>query len=219
MNIKIEYSFKRDVDNYLDALYSFRWIKHGRKDIQESLLKPFPNDFKTALKESENKDKARDTIYKFLEQDLGGRRKKYLGVAKELETEWASSSSKVVQKLEKVYGKKFPFKSITVYLSSIPICPYNFSKRWIMIFAGTTTKRQIDILTHELNHFMFLYHFGNLKEELGNKKFESLKESLTVFTNPEEKGYPNQQKIRSWLKGQKGTISEIIESGAWKKYL
>lgn len=219
MQIKVKYSFQHDLDNYLDALYDFKWIRHGRKDIQDNLLKPFPDDFKRSLKKAESKDKARNIILKFLEGGFEGRKKKYLSIAKDLEKQWDISGYKIINRLEEIYGKKFLFKAITLYLSSIPICPYNFSKKWIMVFAGTSTKRQIEILTHELNHFMFLYHFGDLKKKLGTMKFESLKESLTILTNLEEKGYPDQQKMRSWLKTQKGTVSDIIKTGEWRKHL
>src|SRR3989304_940746 len=62
----------------------------------------------------------------------------------------------------------------------------------------------------ELNHFMFYYYFGKLRGELGHEKFESLKEALTVFTNPDEEGYPAQRRLRAWLARQKGTLLEKI---------
>lgn len=87
-----------------------------------------------------------------------------------------------------------------------------------MVFGETTIKRQLQILTHELNHFMFYYYFGALKERLGKERFESIKEALTVFTNPEEKGYPAQQKLRAWLTEQKETIPKIIKNNKWRDY-
>lgn len=49
--------------------------------------------------------------------------------------------------------------------------------------------------------------------------YKQIKKVLSVFTNPEENGYPAQQKLREWLKKQKGTIPEIIQAGGWEKYL
>jgi len=219
MQLKVTYSFERDINNYVDSLYHFRWDKHGREDLQENLLKPFPYVFKKALKESVNKEAAEKVIEKYLLKNINRRRKTFLSVAKNLKIAWKENKTSIINNLEKIYGKNFPFKSLTVYLSSIPICPYNFNERWIYIFAGTSTQRQLRILTHELNHFMFLYYFGSLKDNIGNSNFESLKEALTVFTNPEEPGYPAQQKLRTWLKKQKGTVSEIIEDDEWQKHL
>lgn len=59
----------------------------------------------------------------------------------------------------------------------------------------------------------------DIEKDVGKYKFAALKESLTIFTNPEENGYPAHQKLRSWLKDQHGTIGEIIASGEWEKYL
>lgn len=219
MRIKVIYSLQHDIDNYTDSLYRFRWNKHGRENIQEVLLKPFSEDFKKSLKKATNKKEAQKIVEKFLLQGLDGRKQTYLAVANNLETAWKESGDAIIKKLEKIYGKEVPFNLITVYLSSIPICPYNFKQRWIYAFAGTSTQRQLRILTHELNHFMFLFHFGNLKDKVGNDNFESLKEALTVFTNPEEKGYPAQQKLRTWLNKQKGTVSEIITANKWQKHL
>ncbi len=83
-----------------------------------------------------------------------------------------------------------------------------------MVFGRANTRKQLQIITHELNHFMFYYYFGELKNELGKEKFESLKEALTIFTNPEEKGYPNQKRIRNQLAKQKvKSIPKIVQSG------
>ncbi len=162
--------------------------------------------------------KARKVIKDFLSQDLESRKTRYLTVSRKLELAWKNEGSRIEDQLQKLYERKVPFKLIKIYLSSLPICPYNFEKRWIMVFGETTIKRQLQILTHELNHFMFYYYFGALKERLGKERFESIKEALTVFTNPEEKGYPAQQKLRAWLTEQKETIPKIIKNNKWRDY-
>ena len=65
----------------------------------------------------------------------------------------------------------------------------------------------------------YYYFFGKLRRKLGKEKFESLKEALTVLTNPEEQGYPAQGDLRSWLAKQKRSVPKIIESEGWKNYL
>lgn len=52
---------------------------------------------------------------------------------------------------------------------------------------------------------------------LSKERFESLKKALTVFTNQEEKGYPDQQKLHNWLIKQKKPIYDIIRGNDWKK--
>lgn len=221
MKLKVTFSLNHEINNYVNSLYKFRWLKHGRKNIQENLLKPFPESFKKDLSRCKSEKEVREVIKKFLGKDLNKREGKFKLIANNLEKAWKEKDDELVKKLEKVYGKKFPFKTLTVYLTSIPICPYNFKKRWIMVFAYTPKiNTQLKIIVHELNHFMFLYYYGDLERKVGKKKFEQLKEALTVFTDPEDKkGYPAQKELRKWLKNQKGTISEIIEAGKWKKYI
>ena len=203
----------------VDSLYSFRWLKHGRNDIQNKLLSSLPVQFRDSLKGATNDDAAKKIISDFLSENLEGRKAKYSLIGKEMELSWVKQGHVIEKKLQKLYDNPVPFKTLKIYLSSLPICPYNYEKGWIMVFAGTKVERRLQILTHELNHFMFYYYFGYLRKELGKEKFESLKEALTIFTNPEEKGYPAQQKLRTWLAKQKGSIPTIIESRGWKKYL
>ena len=132
---------------------------------------------------------------------------------------WEKYGSEMEGKLKMIYKNKVSFKSILVYLTSSPICPYNFKEKWILVFAEANTRQQLQILLYELNHFMFYYYFGDLRKELEKEKFESLKEALTIFTNPEEKGYPNQRKLRKWLIEQEKSIPDIIKSDGWRKYL
>src|SRR3989344_7387465 len=219
MDIRLNYSLERDIGNYVNALYRFKWLKHGRGDIQEKLLAPFPKPFKHHLEKAKNENQARQVSAVLLEKSYTERKRRFSKVAKKLEYAWQKEGSKIEKKLQDVFTKKIPFKKINFYLTSLPICPYNYKERWIMIFANIPTERQLQILTHELNHFMFYYYFGNLESELSKEKFESLKEALTVFTNPEEKGYPAQQKLRAWLVKEEGTIPEIIKKNGWRKFL
>jgi hypothetical protein len=218
MKIKVKYSLGHDVGNYFNALYKFRWIKHGREGVQEELLKALPESFKTALKEAKNTPEAKAVIRDYLSKDFKKRAVEYGEIARNLEQVWRVRGRGFEKKLSGLYGKPIPFKEITVYLTSLPINPYKYPE-WIFVYAKTSVERQLQIVTHELNHFMFYYYFNYLKEELGKEKFESLKEALTVFTNPEEKGYPAQRELRAWLKRQTGTIPELIEKGTWKKFL
>ena len=219
MKIKVTYSYSHEVGNYYNSVYKFRWLKHGREDVQEKLLKPLPKNFKKALKRTKNEKEAKEVIKRYLLDNIDQRKKAYLKIAKDLEKAYEREGEDIERKLEKLYEDVVPFDEINIYLSSLPIYPYNFKERWIMIYANTSVEKQLKILTHELNHVMFYYYFGHLLKGLGKEKFEHLKEALTIFTNPEERGYPAQKKLRQWLKRQKGSIPEIIRKGGWKLYV
>lgn len=219
MDVKVAYSLDLDAWNYLRSVFEFTWLKHGRNNLQGKLFQSLPQDFQKALKETKNKNQARIVIKSFLSRNLKGRRIKYREIGKKLTYVWEKEGREIENKLQNLYEREIPFKVVKIYLSSLPICPYNYEKRWIMVFAEVPSERQLQIITHELNHFMFYYYFGELRGDLGKEKFESLKEALTVFTNPEEKGYPAQQKLRQWLAKQKKSIPEIIRTRAWRRYL
>lgn len=218
MQIKVTYSFGHDVGNYFNSIYKFRWFKHGRKRIQEELLKGLPTSFKKSLVNAKKDREAKEAIKGYLLKEFDNRKNLYKSISSKLQDEWSLKKEAIESNLEKVYGKRIPFKTIGIYLTSLPISPYKFPE-WILIYAEMPAKRQLEVITHELNHFMFYYYFGSLKEKLGLKKFEMLKEALTVFTNPEEKGYPSEKKLRAWLKEQKGTVTEIIEKDDWRDHL
>ena len=212
MLINISFSLQYEIDNYLNSLWKFKWEKHGRQNYQEKLLKPFPVWFKNKLKQAKTKSEAGKVIGGFIQENILTKAKKYKDLSANLEKTWKLKQIETLSKLESVYGNPVPFNKLTVYLTSIPICPYSFKEGWIMVFANAPIDEQISTIRHELNHFMFYYYFPQMKKSLGINKYESLKEALTVFTNPEEVGYPAQRKLRTWLKSQKGTVGEILKN-------
>lgn len=215
----VNYSLKRDVDNYLNSVWKFRYLKHGREGISGDLVKQFPQDFIEGLKKIKRKHEASKFVRTFLQSQHPFLAEYIRRVGKHLQVALDEERPKIVRKLEDVYNKKFPFNKIDVFITTLKICPYDFRKRWFMVSVYGNPKNHVNTALHELNHFMFYHYFGCLKEKLGKEKFESLKEALTVFTNPEEKGYPAQEKLRAWLVAQKGSISEIVANGEWKTLL
>ena len=199
MNIKASYSYSHDVGNYFNSIYRFSWQKYGRENIEDKLRAKLPKNFIKALMTTNDSGKAKELIKDYLKERYQEYFVKYDKKAKELERVWKKRSKGVLNLLSETYGKPVPFKSVNVYLSSLPICPYRYPE-WIIVDGDSNTETQLYILLHELNHFMFYYYFGYLKEKIGKVKFESLKEALTVLTNPDEKGYPAQKRLRSWLK-------------------
>lgn len=68
---------------------------------------------------------------------------------------------------------------------------------------------------HELNHFMFYRYYLKLRDKLGIEKFELLKESITLFTNPEREGKPDEAPLRRLFMGKSyKNMDEAIKDGA-----
>ena len=196
INIKVAYNRGRDVQVYLNYLYQFKSYKHGRNNIREELLNSYPEEFRIALNNAPNRLEAARVAKNYLKDRYIGKRSYFRKVALMLEEAWIKQRADIERQLADLYGQKVPFQMIWVYYTTTPICPYNFRKREIIVSYKRPIDVQINILKHELNHFMFYNYFPELLEEFGKEKFESLKEALTVLTNPEEKGYPAQQKLR-----------------------
>jgi hypothetical protein len=80
-----------------------------------------------------------------------------------------------------------------------------------MVGRDDNIARIILVAKHELNHFMFFYYYPQLKEKLGEEKFEILKEALVIFTNPEGNDKPAVKKLENYFKTLSGKpATEII---------
>lgn len=74
---------------------------------------------------------------------------------------------------------------------------------------------QVGTILHEFNHFMFYHYYPELKDKLGKEKYELLKESLTFFTNPNQIGKPDEDKLRQLYASKNwSSVEEIINAGA-----
>ncbi|MDP3764061.1 MAG: hypothetical protein Q8Q95_00360 [bacterium] len=214
MNLKITYSIEKDTKNHLDGVFEFKHLKHGRENIREKLLSQLDSKLRKEIENSKNKEDAGVRIKTFLNEWEIKNHQKIENVIKNLENKWEEKGGLVLQKLENLYKKEFPFDNITIYLTSLSLCPYSYKDKFIYIYLNDTPEKQIKVLLHELNHFMFYFYYLNLKDKLGYEKYELLKESLSYFSNPEQKGKPNEKGLRNlYASKQWGSIDEVIKEG------
>ena len=66
MEIKILYSIGKDTENYLNRVYSFKHLKHGRENIREALLAQI--DPKEKVKNACGKKDARLEVFNHLKK-------------------------------------------------------------------------------------------------------------------------------------------------------
>lgn len=196
MNLKITYSIEKDVKNHLDGVFEFKHLKHGRENIREKLLSQLDLKLKKEVESSKNAEDAGLRIQTFLNEWESKNHQKIENAIKNLENKWKEKGEFVLQKLESLYKKEFPFDNITIYLTSLPLCPYSYKDKFIYVYLNDIPEKQINVLLHELNHFMFYFYYPELKEKLGHEKYELLKESLSYFSNPEQEGKPNEKDLR-----------------------
>lgn len=183
--------------------------------MENKLLKYFREEFKVQIGNAQTKEGATAIIRNYLDNLPQSFKDQtsvlILGVGKILE----DHQTEIISLLETVYQKKFPFDKITVFLTSLGICPYNYEKKWFMSRRSNSVEGHINTAKHELNHFMFYFYYLDLltKKGLPNDKIEKLKEALAILTNPEGNDKPDVKELEEYIKSLKGQpIYQIIES-------
>lgn len=98
-------------------------------------------------------------------------------------------------------------------MTSNVVCPYNPDEQYFYV-RWTTYDIQLRTANHELNHFMFHYYYGDLEKEMGDEKWNILKESMTLFTEPNNPGYPAEEELRKMYMSKRwSNVDEIIVAG------
>lgn len=214
MNLNVEYSVQKDASTYINFIRNFNSYKHGRDNIQGNLLKNLEPPLREILEHAETDEEALEKINTYLEKAYRDGPDLIEGGISKLRSSWESVGHNIIYNLEFLYQKPFPFESVTVFLTTNNIFPHNYNKRYFYItHKGVST--QLSIIKHELNHFMFYYYYDSLKDRLEDEKYELLKESLTLFSNPDKEGKPNEKELRDLFRSRLWeNLDEAINAGA-----
>ncbi|MEK7606621.1 MAG: hypothetical protein AAB444_00250 [Patescibacteria group bacterium] len=214
MQLSATYEPVKDAENYIRAIFDAAYMPHGYVGLTEKLLGMIEiAEIKDILMRKGDRAETMEKITVLLAESHEG-----IALderARQLEDAWGHLGDQVIFQLEVLYGREWPFEAVHVDLTTLPICPYDFKARRIFVNARLDVRCQLRILSHELNHFLFYAAYSNdLFEKLGREKFELLKESMTIFTNPEQVGKPNEEPLRK-LYVDKGvmTIGEAVDAG------
>jgi hypothetical protein len=210
MKFKAVYSEEKDLENYLKGGWRFTYRAFGREP--KKFLQRFPPEFQEALLAAKTEEEAKAVIKAYWQKIKAPNHEENAElIRKWVEIILNQESVAIIDLLEKLYTAKFPFSEITVFLTTFPLKPYNFEERWFMVGRDDNIARIILVAKHELNHFMFFYYYPQLKEKLGEEKFEILKEALVIFTNPEGNDKPAVKKLENYFKTLSGKpATEII---------
>lgn len=212
MKFIVNYSQEKDINNYLNSIWKFSYQKHGREGMENKLLKYFPEEFKEQIGNTQTKEDATLIIKNYLNnlpQSFGNLTPVIIiGVQKILD----DNKTEIINLLESVYQKKFPFDEITVFLTSLGICPYNYEEKWFMSCRSNTLEWHLNTAKHELNHFMFYFYYLDslTKKGLLNEKIEKLKEAFAILTNSESNNKPDIKELEEYIKSLKGQSTDKI---------
>ena len=184
------------------------WPKNHRK----KLLSNYPVEFQEAINKAGTEEQAGKVIKDYL-----GSKSKWFNnntelIVKGIEYVLNQNAEEIIKLLEEVFAKKFPFDHITVYVTTVGICPYNEKEKWFMINRNSSIDNCPRTTKHELNHFMFHYYFGELETKIGDDKFYLLKEALVYLTGSKDSYRPAIKPIGEYIKTVSDkSIEEIIE--------
>lgn len=215
MKLTASYDPAMDAENHMRAIFDEAYLPHGYVGLKEKLLGMVEIEAVKVL--LMNKGDRTETLNKIIAILAESQRRPELeDKARRLEEAWGSFGGQVIFQLEALYNRDWPFEAIHVVLTTLPICPYDFKARRIFVHAKPGIQSQLRILSHELNHFMFyVVYTKDLFEKLGKEKFELLKESMTIFTNPEQAGKPNEEPLRKlYLEKRVRNLDEAVRLGA-----
>lgn len=167
MKFQIKYSEKIDVQIYISALYIQSYLNYGQNRI-ENAKKYFTPEFVDQVSTAPDEQSARMVIFNYWKQIRQPTFKVYNKIIIKWYTKLLNEEQDLIIKpLEKVYKRKFPFKKITIYLTSYSSSPYNYQQRWFAMNRNNNTWGFITVSIHELNHFMFYYYFYEKLKKLG----------------------------------------------------
>jgi hypothetical protein len=218
VKFNVLYSEEKDISVYLNALWKSPWVDYG-KSRYEIGKKYLPIEFLDSLKNAPSKIEA----VKIIKNYWKNIRSPVFTNNSELLSKWFGSflnnegNERIIERLENVYQKKFPFKQVNVYLTTFFSCPYNYEENWFMVNRNSSLLWLLSTSIHELNHFMYYYYFNQDLEKQGfsESQRQHLKEALAILTsdNPKE----NQEKpqvipIQNFIKENKDkSVDKIIK--------
>lgn len=195
MQLEIKYSTEKDASVYVNYVYKFKGYEHGRENVNNNLLKKLDPGMQKIITSAENEEEVYEKVLKYLTNSYEKNKDNYEKSIMQFQTEWGEVGANVIKFLEFLYQKPFPFEKVTAYLTTNYIFPYNYNERYFYASIRYLLN-QLQTTKHELNHFMFYHYYPELRETLGEEKYELLKESLSFFSNPTQKGKPNEAPLR-----------------------
>lgn len=214
MLLTASYSPANDAENYTRTLFDQAYHHYGDTQRNQNILAEIENEkIRALLTKGTIRDEVFSGITEILEKQPA--RSSLDEKARALQEAWKERGDQIIFQLESLYEIPCPFEQVTTDLTTISSCPYQYKKRQIFIHAMPGIQAQLRILSHELNHFFFYWKYTEkLSVVLNKEELETLKESLTLFTNPEQKPYPNAKLlIEQYLVTGADSIEKAIEVG------
>lgn len=201
---KYTYSMKldpeQDMFNWYDGCncisYGVDWKKRVPEDVYINI-------------NGKNRRTAQTFLRKFLSKKYIDEKEQIDRRISFLDTIYSEKFSAACNKIIELTKKELKHKHITIFATTFPRGPYNFSEGYILDYLEWNNP--IAGLMHELLHFQMHHYWQNNPKsavsKLDNDDFHFLKEALTVILDEEllpliefvDRGYPEHQEFRKVL--------------------
>lgn len=190
----------KDAWNWQEGCNSFSHGMDWGKNIPDSILKKI---------RGKPKKEAYEFIVPFLKQKYFDDNEKIDSFTKFINKQFNEKFENACLKLEKVMKRPIYRNDFTIYLTTFPRGPYNYSKGYTLEYIGWINP--VMGFLHELSHFQFIHYWRNNPDseisKLTNEQFEWLKESLTIILDEDflpliefvDKGYEIHRPFRKVL--------------------
>jgi len=169
----------------------------------------FSNSVKPEVKnmlKGKSWDKVKVKLGDMLKKGYKEKEKEQNSLAKKIEGGWRKVEKRYFTKLEKVTKRKIYHENFTAFFVTIGRCPYYPKEHG---FAVSLFGKETNLtIAHEIMHLQFHHYFEDkITKEIGENKFQDLKEALTELLNIEFKnvilgtdlGYPNHKQLREFI--------------------
>lgn len=176
----------------------YRWFGPELDDISSKKLKKFlPKRLFNSLIASDFSKT--DKLQIFLKNYWEVNNKKIEKAISTMKGVWNKEGQSIVDDLKGLYGVKIKCKSITAFLTTLTIFPYNDEECWYAVSAFALEDELLSTTKHELAHFYFHRRFDSKKSGLSKDDYFKIKESFTVLTLPKEEGYSGHEELRNHI--------------------
>lgn len=203
------YNLNRDLGNYHQSVVAWQRPDHDTQDVPDKVYNQLPQKLRASLEKAQNQEKKLTVVKAFLKEQEATYRELYQLSAATPSTAWELRQEQAIKRLEKLFEKPFVFEKIAVNFTTLPIRPYNFEKRYLMVGFRQSLFGQLKTVVHELFHFMLHARYDKyLEDKIDNfEHYETIKEALTVFINSDfldlvmvsDTGYPKERELRQKL--------------------
>jgi len=113
---------------------------------------------------------------------------------------WKEKSPDIISELETLFKTTIDCKTITIYLTTFPMFPYNQDECWFTSSVYSRKADHLETMKHELNHFYFHKVFGEKDSRINGKDFWAIKESFCAITLSEEEVYDSHKNLRNFIR-------------------